>query len=152
MQNYNLDSKKTGLLVIDVQEKLLERVERPTESVQKMLQVIRGCQILDLPIILTEQYPKGLGGTVCAIKATLGDQYAPIAKTSFSCMGDDKVMQAVMALPVTQWILVGIEAHVCVLQTAKDLLKQGKQVIVLNDAISSRSIFDYSTAIAELRD
>jgi nicotinamidase-related amidase len=146
MQNYTLDSKKAGLLVIDVQEKLLEKVERPTEVVQKILQVIRGCQILDLPIVVTEQYPKGLGSTVCGIKATLGDKFAPIAKTSFSCV------QAVTALPITQWILVGIEAHVCVLQTAKDLLKKGNQVIVLNDAISSRSIFDYSTAIAELRD
>jgi nicotinamidase-related amidase len=152
MDNFTLDPKKAGLLVIDVQEKLFEKVERPIEVMQKMLQAIRGCQILGLPIIVTEQYPKGLGSTVCGIKATLGEEYPSIAKTSFSCMGDEKVMQTVEALSVSQWILVGIEAHVCVLQTAKDLLKKGKQVTVLNDAISSRSIFDYSTAIAEMRD
>lgn len=152
MENYTLDKKKAGLLVIDVQDKLLEKVERPCDVMQKLLQVVRGCQILGLPIIVTEQYPKGLGPTVCGVKAALGDAYPYIAKTSFSCIGDEKVMQAVMALPVTQWILVGIEAHVCVLQTAKDLLRRGKQVTVLNDAISSRSIFDYSTAIAEMRD
>lgn len=152
MLNFTLDHKKAGLLVIDVQDKLLEKVERPCEVMQKLIQVIRGCKILGMPIIVTEQYPQRLGSTVCGVKACLGDQYPTIAKTSFSCMGDEKVMKAVEALSVTQWILVGIEAHVCVLQTAKDLLKQGKQVTVLNDAISSRSIFDYSTAIAEMRD
>ena len=67
-------------------------------------------------------------------------------------MDDDLVKAELLLAPVSQWVLAGIEAHVCVLQTAKDLLEQGKQVVVLNDAISSRSIYDFSTAIAEMRD
>ena len=82
----------------------------------------------------------------------MGDIVPVMVKTSFSCIDDDHVKTALLVQPITQWVLIGIEAHVCILQTAKDLLGLGKQVVVLNDAISSRSIYDFSTAIAELRD
>jgi nicotinamidase-related amidase len=67
-------------------------------------------------------------------------------------LNDPELNKYLLALPVQQWVLIGIEAHVCVLQTAKDLLRENKQVVVLNDAISSRSIYDFATAIAEMRD
>ena len=73
-------------------------------------------------------------------------------KTTFSGLDDSAFLTHVMSCPYTQWIVAGIEAHICVLQTAKSLLKAQKQVVVLNDAISSRSIYDFSTAIAEMRD
>lgn len=150
--NYKLDRSTTGLLVIDVQEKLFPLVENTCHVMQAMQKAVQGFQILQLPIYVTEQYPKGLGNTVATLKGMLGDRQTIMTKTAFSCLDDDAVKKSLLSLPIKQWVLVGIEAHVCVLQTAKDLLEAGKQVVVLNDAISSRSIYDYSTAIAEMRD
>lgn len=150
--NFKLSRERTGLLLIDVQEKLFPYVENSCLVMHVMQKAIRGFQILGLPIFATEQYPKGLGSTVAILKGLLGDSQKYFIKTAFSCLDDTKIKQELLNLPIDQWVLIGIEAHVCVLQTAKDLLEQHKQVVVLNDAISSRSIYDFSTAIAELRD
>jgi nicotinamidase-related amidase len=150
--NYTLSRKKTGLMVIDVQERLFNFIERPCEILEVMHKVVTGFQILNLPILVTEQYPQGLGSTILALKNCLRDQDKILTKTTFSCLGDETLRKQILDMPIEQWVLVGIEAHVCVLQTAKDLLANGKQVAVLNDAISSRSIYDFSTAIAEMRD
>jgi len=150
--NYKLDRTQSALLVIDVQEKLFPLVESSCHVMMKIQQAVRGFQILKLPIFASEQYPKGLGHTVGSLKGILGDDQSFFCKTAFSCLDDQIIKQEILRMPVQQWVLVGIEAHVCVLQTAKDLLMEGKQITVLNDAISSRSIYDFSTAIAEMRD
>ncbi len=152
MKDFRLLKKTTGLLVVDVQEKLFPLVERTCDVMYGMQKVIKGFQILQLPIVVTEQYPQGLGTTVFGIKSCLEESQQFLNKTTFSCLGDSEIKQKVISMPVTQWVLIGIEAHVCILQTAKDLIQANKQVVVLNDAISSRSIYDYSTAIAEMRD
>jgi nicotinamidase-related amidase len=153
MPHYDkLIRQQVGLLVVDVQEKLFPYVENSCHVIQAIQKAVRGFQILSLPIFVTEQYPQGLGGTVTPLKGILGEHQHYHIKTAFSCLDDPKTRQAILSQPIDQWILLGIEAHVCILQTAKDLLAEHKQVIVLNDAISSRSIYDYSTAIAELRD
>lgn len=151
-RNYKLSREKTGLLVIDVQEKLFPHVENSCQVMQTIQKAIRGFQILKLPIYVTEQYPTGLGATVNTLRGVLGEGQPYLRKTAFSCLDDEMIKKELLKTPVDQWVLSGIEAHVCVLQTAKDLLENGKQVVVLNDAISSRSIYDFSTAIAELRD
>ena len=151
-RNAKLARSSFGLLVVDVQEKLFPYVENSCHVMQSIQKVVRGFQILNLPIFVSEQYPQGLGHTVAPLKGLLGDIVPVMVKTSFSCIDDDHVKTALLVQPITQWVLIGIEAHVCILQTAKDLLGLGKQVVVLNDAISSRSIYDFSTAIAELRD
>jgi nicotinamidase-related amidase len=143
---------QTILLIVDVQEKIFSSVERGAELIHALFKIIQGFQILELPIILSEQYPQGLGATVQPVRELLGDKYRPFVKTSFSCMDDQPFSSYASTLPQTQWIVVGIEAHICVLQTVKGLLASGKSVSVLNDAISSRSIYDFSTAIAEMRD
>lgn len=145
--NYKIEPNKICLLVIDVQEKLFKEVERSCEVMYALQKIIKGFQILKLPIIVSEQYPEGLGSTVMALKKLLGENVNYFSKTSFSCFADKNLQDAL--LPFDQIILVGIEAHVCVLQTAKDLLSSKKQVVILNDAISSRFIYDFSTAIAE---
>lgn len=150
--NFFLDRKKTALFVIDVQDKLFSKVERSCEVMLTIQKVIQGFQILNLPILVTEQYPKGLGPTIATLKAVLGDHQEYLGKTTFSCFKDPTIKEKIHSLRSDQWVLVGLEAHVCVLQTAKDLLQMGKKVIVLNDAITSRSLYDFSTAIAELRD
>lgn len=150
--NFKLNRERTGLLLIDVQEKLFPYVENSCIVMHAMQKVIRGFQILGVPIYATEQYPKGLGGTVAVLKGLLGPSQQYLTKTAFSCLDDEAIKKAFLELPIDQWVVIGIEAHVCVLQTVKDLLLCDKQVVVLNDAISSRSIYDFSTAIAELRD
>jgi nicotinamidase-related amidase len=150
--NYKLTRGQTALLVIDVQEKLFPFVERPCEVMENIQKVVKGFQILDIPIFVTEQYPQGLGSTVPSLKGCLKDVQNYFIKTAFSCLDDPQIKKTLLAAPYIQWVLAGVEAHVCVLQTAKDLLISRRQVVVLNDAISSRSIYDFSTAIAEMRD
>lgn len=151
-KNQKLAREKTALLVIDVQEKLFPHVENSCHIMQALQKIIRGFQILELPIFVTEQYPAGLGHTVASLKGILGPEQTYMSKTTFSCLDDPAVKEDLLKKNIEQWVIVGIEAHVCVLQTAKDLIENEKQVIVPNDAISSRSIYDYSTAIAEMRD
>ena len=139
-------------MVVDVQEKLFPLVDHPNEVLEALLKLLIGSTIMDLPIVVTEQYPKGLGHTIPQIKQCLPKDQTFWPKTTFSGLKDQAIKEYVMGLPVDQWILVGIEAHVCIMQTAKELAILGKQVVVVNDAISSRSIYDFSTAIAEMKD
>lgn len=152
MSNEILDKSKAGLLIIDVQEKLFPHVERACEVLTAMQTMVEAAKILELPIFVTEQYPKGLGSTVPMLKSCLSQSTVIFSKTTFSCLGDLAVREALLQVPVSQWILVGLESHVCVLQTARDLLASDKEVIVLNDAITSRSLYNFATAIAEMRD
>jgi len=152
MVRANLMQNQTGLLLVDIQEKIWGAVDHRDEFLNAVLKLVKGFQILKLPIYCSEQYPKGLGPTLGILQIMLGSEYHPLEKTHFSCLDEGSVHQKLVSLPITQWVVVGIEAHVCVLQTAKGLLREGKQVIVPNDAITSRSIFDYSTSIAEMRD
>lgn len=152
MNKFKLDRKRTGLMIIDVQDKLFNKVENTCGVLLALQKIIKGMQILHCPILVSEQYPEALGPTVATVKACLDDNQKYMAKTAFSCLEDSSLKNEILESPIQQWVLGGIEAHVCVLQTARDLVEAGKDVVILNDAISSRSIFDYSTAIAELRD
>jgi nicotinamidase-related amidase len=150
--NFGLERNKAALLVIDVQDKLFNQVDRACEVMLAIQKTIKGFQILNLPILLSEQYPKGLGPTIATLKALFEEDHEYLEKTTFSCLKNAAIKERIQEIKADQWILVGIEAHVCVLQTAKDLLRMGMKVVVLNDAITSRSVYEFSTAIAELRD
>jgi len=145
---YFLQPGETGLLVIDCQEKLFPLVDHPNETLFGILRLIEGFKRLELPVSVSEQYVKGLGITLPQVTQALGPDYRPEEKTRFSC-GDLSLLQN---SSVKNWVLCGIEAHVCVFQTAKDLTLMGKRVVVANDAISSRSVYDFSTAIAEMKE
>lgn len=145
-----LQKEDTGLLVIDVQKRLFPHIENRDEMLDKILKAIRGFQLMNMPIVVTEQIPEKMWETVDPIASVLGDNFKPIPKTSFSCAKEAAFNQVLQSIPVKNWVLVGMEAHVCILQTAKDMARNNQSVTVLNDAISSRSIFDYSTAIAEM--
>lgn len=150
-KNWFLDRNSAGLLVVDVQERLFPLVEHPEEVLKEIEKMVRGANVLKLPVFVSEQYPEKMGKTLSHLNGLLeGNQH--LSKTSFSCLKDKEIEAILKNSSVTQWILVGIEAHVCILQTAKDLIKNHYKVAVLNNAISSRSIYDYSTAIAEMRD
>lgn len=147
-----INTEKTGVWVVDVQEKLFPHIDRSCEVLESMCYVIEAAQLLGMPLIVTEQVPEKLGDTVRPIKERLPEGQRIHAKSTFSGFHDASVREAVEKTGITTWILVGIEAHICVLQTAKDLLAAKKEVVVLNDAVSSRSLFDFSTAMGELRD
>jgi nicotinamidase-related amidase len=152
MRSFTLEPAQAALLILDVQDKLFSKIEQGPAVLSSLWKLVQGFQLLSLPIFLTEQYPTGLGPTLEPLQSLLQESYRPFIKTAFSCIDDPSFDNHIHASPRTQWVVVGLEAHICVLQTAKDLLKKGREVVVLNDAIASRSIFDYSTAIAEMRD
>lgn len=144
MKSFRLDPKKAALLIIDVQVKLFPLVERPCEMMEKQVLLIKGCKLAHVPVFATEQYPKGLGNTIDSLKSLIDSKNILPEKTRFS---------GASILPdYKQWIVAGIETHVCVQQTVFDLIQAGKDVVVVNDATSSRSIYDFATAIAEIRD
>jgi nicotinamidase-related amidase len=152
MRSFTLEPTQTALLILDMQDKLFSKMEQGPALLGALWKIVQGFQLLNLPIFLTEQYPEGLGATLAPLQSLLKESYRPFVKTAFSCLNDPALRRHMLSSQQTQWVVVGIEAHICVLQTVKDLLNHGKDVVVLNDAIASRSIFDYSTAIAEMRD
>ncbi|MFZ1730347.1 MAG: hydrolase [Bacteroidota bacterium] len=126
------------LLVIDVQGKLADLAWR-SEMLQKNIRILlESMKVLEMPILATEQYPKGLGPTVPAIAELLGDEPV-IEKSSFSCCGEFAFETRLTELHKTDIIVCGIETHVCVYQTVRDLLGLGYHVHLVTDAVSSRT-------------
>ena len=132
-----LERNQTVLVVIDVQSKLLPVIYDYPALVENIKKVIQGAQILGIPVVITEQYPEGLGLTVDEIRETLND-YNPIEKMSFSCCGEENFIEKIKQLSRNKILVCGIEAHVCIYQTCMDLLSEGYEVHLLVDAISSR--------------
>lgn len=149
---FTLDRNKTGLLIVDVQEKVFSAVDRQMDVLHHIQTLIKGLRLLEIPIYVTEQYPQGLGQTVLGIRDLLPPEAVTLTKRTFSCWKDPHIQETLLKSGLTQWIVVGIEAHVCILQTAKDLKKHPFDVVVLNDAVSSRTIYDFSTGISELKE
>jgi nicotinamidase-related amidase len=143
-----LEPAKTGLLLIDFQEKLFPLIERAEDILHGVCKLAKGASYFNIPVLVTEQ--ARLGDILCPIKELKTED--SFSKSSFSCLGEKKIEEKIVSMDIDNWVLCGIEAHICVLQTAKALLKMGKRVIIPNDTIGSRSIFDFSTSIAELRD
>jgi len=136
--------------VIDVQEKLMPLVIRNNETINNILKLIKFCKTLQIPIILTEQYPKGLGKTVREISEEL-KEIKPIEKTSFSCFGSEEFKNTLKKNRVKTLIIVGIEAHICIAQTALDALDRFK-VCVVADAVSSRTVENLNIGLQRMRD
>ncbi|MEW6612347.1 isochorismatase family protein [Thermithiobacillus tepidarius DSM 3134] len=139
------------LLLVDLQDKLLAGIVRDTR--QSLLQhagiLAQAARLLDVPVLGTEQYPEGLGTTAAALRAHLPT--APVAKTRFSCCGVEAVDQAFAAEQRRCVVIAGVEAHICVLQTALHLLEQGYAPFVVEDAVASRSPAHKRNALARLR-
>jgi nicotinamidase-related amidase len=125
------------LLLVDVQERLYPIIRDREAVLAEIVRLARGAVILGVPILVSEQYPKGLGHTLPAIRSAAPD--APVLeKTTFSCGSDPGIMAAVRALERGSVVIAGIEAHICVLQTALDLLARGFRVHVATDATGTR--------------
>ena len=136
-------------LVIDYQERLVPAMDRKEELIENSVKLLKGLSLLEIPMVVTEQYPKGLGATVSEIKEACGD--APVyAKTAFSALGCDgaKAKLEEYKAQGREYVLVcGIEGHVCVLQSALDLAAQGFKPVFVTDCITSRRCSDFMAAI-----
>lgn len=146
----NIERDHAMALVIDMQERLMPHIHRSSELMHRASALIQGLRILDVPIIVTEQYTKGLGTTVQPIAEALGD-YTALEKMTFSACGHPSVQGSVLGSQGHYVICFGIEAHICVLQTVKDIKAQGRQAIVVHDAVSSRHEFDIQVAVNRMR-
>lgn len=145
-----LDKSKTALLIIDIQEKILSVMQNPESIVSNTIKLIKGFKILGSPILITEQYPKGLGPTQKDIANELGD-IRIFQKMSFSGICAENLFPELRGKNIKQVVIAGIEAHVCVQQTALDLIANNFQVNLAVDAVSSRKKIDYETAIGRMR-
>jgi nicotinamidase-related amidase len=145
-----LNAATSALVVIDIQEKLLPAMCEPQGVVENAARLVRGAQVLQVPVVVTEQYRKGLGGTVPEVASALGE-FAPMEKLTFSACGAAGFVEALKARRVRDVVLCGIEAHVCVTQTCLDLLDEGFRVLVVADATASRTRQNVEIGLERMR-
>ena len=134
-----LDAARAALVVIDMQESFRAVMPDFGDVAARIAAAVRGAQLLHVPVVVTEQYPKGLGRTAAEIKAALAPGDEPVEKTAFSSCGAQEFVARLEQTGAKQILVCGIEAHICVNQTAHDLLARGFQVHLLNDCITARS-------------
>jgi nicotinamidase-related amidase len=137
-------------IIIDIQERLLPHISEHEMVLRNTEILIKGLQALNVPILVTEQYTKGLGFTVEPIKS-LFTTFESLEKISFSCCDDEPFSDKLKPLSKKFVILAGIETHVCVLQTALDLLDNGYTPVVVADCVSSRKLSDKQIALARIQ-
>ncbi|MEQ9619646.1 MAG: hydrolase [Deltaproteobacteria bacterium] len=144
-----LKREDTSLVVVDMQERLMSAMPEINSSsaVKNVKILLESARILDMPVNITEQYPKGLGPTIEDIKESVGDGFNPIEKVVFSCARVEEFKSALNDLGRSSVLLAGVETHVCVLQTAIDLVNEGYGVYVPADAVVSRKELDWRKGI-----
>lgn len=141
---------KSCLLLVDVQEKLLPAIDGADTLLDNCCWLLDVANRLNIPVVASEQYPQGLGHTVDTLRSRLPQEQV-FGKLAFSCAGDEPCNSAINTLKPNQIILAGIEAHVCVLQTAIELKQQAREVYVVEDCVGSRRAADKAAALARLR-
>lgn len=145
-----LNPSECALVVIDVQEAFRNVIPDFAEIVPRISIAVRGFEILNVPVIVTEQYPKGLGPTAEEISLSLPENAVIVEKNSFSACGSNEFVRKLEDLDVNQVVLCGIETHICVSQTAHELLEAGFDVHLLTDCISSRFAHDKEAGLSKM--
>ena len=145
------DKNESVLLIVDIQERLAVTMKMRDAVINNCLHLIELAKMQNIPILLTEQYPKGLGQTVSEIRDALS-VYQPVEKLAFSCCGEPAFMNALKALNRKTVLLTGMETHVCILQTCVDLLEEGFNVHLVRDAVCSRTKENWKTGTEFMRD
>jgi nicotinamidase-related amidase len=147
------------LAVVDYQERLMPVIHRSEATLEAAAKLIRGCRVLGVPILAAQQYTKGLGETVAPLARALTESltaggapasFDPVEKTAFSCWGEPVFVQRLKETKRKQVILCGVETHICVLQTTLDLLREGYEVFLPLDTISSRKTEDREAALRRM--
>ena len=137
MEKFTLNREDTLLLVIDIQEKLVPVIKYTDQVMKNNKILIQAANEMDFPVIATEQYPKGLGSTVTELADLLDDENI-FSKNSFTAYTEE-VKEAIAALGKKKILVTGMETHVCVFQTVRDLLSDGYEVFLAKDAVASRT-------------
>jgi nicotinamidase-related amidase len=151
MDKFLLDKSEAVLVIVDIQERLAAVMADRQRVVDNCLHLIEISKLLNIPVLLNEQYPKGLGPTVKEIREAL-EPYEPLDKMTFSCCRGGSFLSALAASSRKKVILAGMETHVCVLQTVIDLLKAGYPVHLVGDATCSRTPDNSSAGAEFMRD
>lgn len=151
MKDYTINHQDSLLLIIDIQDRLFQAMSVEVQNVLK-----KNCSILlqtakefNIPLIITEQYRKGLGETIPDLKNIMTAS-ANLEKIHFNCMKDEEIKKAVIAAGKKTVIVTGIESHICVLQTALSLITEGFKVIITSDGVASRRKEDWKAALSIL--
>jgi nicotinamidase-related amidase len=145
-----IEKKDSVLVVVDIQERLFPHIYNH-EILEKNCNIlIAGMKVLDVPILVSEQYSKALGHTISSVRETLGD-HLPMEKICFSCCGEELFLNHLKQLGKKHIILCGVESHICVLQTALDFQEIGFQVVIIEDCVGSRKPNDKLHAVERMR-
>jgi nicotinamidase-related amidase len=151
MDKFLLHQQEVALVIIDIQDKLAAVMKHKDQVVNNCLHLVELARFLQIPILLTEQYPKGLGPTAPEIKEAL-PEYAPFEKMTFNCCQEAGFLEKVVSTGRKKLLLTGMETHVCVLQTSLGLMKQGYSVQVVQDAVCSRAKNNFRSGLEYMRD
>jgi len=146
-----LDPAQTVLAIIDMQEAFRSKISDFAETAARIALVAHAAQLLNVPVIVTEQYPRGLGPTADEIRAVLPDRLEVIEKTAFSSCGAPQFSAQLERAGARHVLVCGIEAHVCVNQTTHDLLARGYQVHLLTDCINARAVYNKEIGLAKMQ-
>jgi nicotinamidase-related amidase len=151
LEKFFLDKEDTVLLIIDIQEKLAVVMKERDKVVKNNLHLIELAKMINMPIVVTEQYPKGLGPTVAEIREAL-PVYRPVEKMTFDCCGQPAFLAELKEQKRKKVVVTGMETHICVLQTCIGLLGGGINVHLVQDAVCSRTKENWETGIKFMRD
>lgn len=147
-----LDIENSVVVLIDIQERLVGMLNKHEPIVKATSKLADAASIMNIPLILTEQYPKGLGSTIADVVSATDDGISIIEKTSFSAMLTTEFADKIKNLGKKNIIIGGIETHICVYQTVLDLLNEGFNVVVAKDACASRSTDCFKTGLELMKD
>ena len=151
MREYTINRSETLFLMIDIQDRLFNAMNDDSQNMLKKNSsiLINTAAEFSIPLIITEQYRKGLGETIAELKDKAGESLN-LEKIHFDCMKDEEIKQAILKTDKNTVIITGIESHICVFQTALSLLASGFKVIIASDAVASRRKQDYKTSLKVL--
>ena len=149
-EKFILEKEDCALLIVDVQERLAAVMKYREQVVKNNLLLIQLAKMLGMAVLVTEQYPKGLGHTVGEIREALPST-SPVEKLSFGCCGEPAFMEELRKLGKKKVILTGMETHICVLQTALGLIKEGYVVHAVSDAMCSRTKENWKTGLGMMQ-
>ncbi len=150
LDKFELNGENTVLLIIDIQEKLAVVMKERDKVVKNNLHLIELAKMLGMPVMVTEQYPKGLGATVGELREEL-PLYRPIEKMTFDCCGQPTFLDRLKEHRKSSVVLTGMETHICVLQTCLGLLRSGINVHLVQDAVCSRTKENWKTGVEFMR-
>ena len=151
LDKFFLDKEDTVLLIVDIQEKLAAVMTEKDKVVRNNLHLIELAKMIKMPVMVTEQYPRGLGATVKDIREAL-PFYRPVEKMTFDCCGQPPFLEELKEHNKRNVVLTGMETHICVLQTCIGLLKGGINVHIVQDAVCSRTRENWKTGVEFMRE